>query len=381
LTRYLSLCFALFALLFGSIKTAARRWNEDGVMTEFAEAGPVLDWSVDDGSAVRIAVVGPNPAMDRTEEIEFFRPHEVNRALISSPRAGGKSFIVARALRRLGHDVSLYGFLGGATGAYLRDECAKLGIADRHTAIEGETRINTVLVDGHTGLATVINEPGPQVSAIEATALSEALDTDLAAGDILVLTGSLPRGIETDLYARLVASAHQRGARAVVDADGEVLEKAIAAKPWAVKCNLSEFHSIAPDSPHDASSPVDRMRLFECMRAIVDSGVQIVIVTLGAHGLLAVSKTEALQVSASPVEAKNPTGSGDTFLAAFVAACSNGSSLSDALRFGTAAASANAAVLVPDIGPDPQLDALVDGTVVVSRQPGVLLANPAGDGR
>jgi len=350
-------------------------------MTEFAEATPVLDWPVDDGSAARIAVVGPNPAMDRTEELEVFRPHEVNRALITSPRAGGKSFIVGRALRRLNRDVTLYGFLGGATGAYLRDECVKIGISDRHTTIDGETRINTVLVDRHSGLATVINEPGPQVSATEAAALSEALEADLAAGDILVLTGSLPRGIETDLYARLIASAHERGARAVVDADGEVLRKAIGANPWAVKCNLSEFRSIAPDAPSEASSAVDRARLFECMKTIVDSGVQIVIVTLGAHGLLAVSKTQSLQVSAAPVEVKNPTGSGDTFLAAFVAACSNGSSLSHALRFGTAAASANAAVLVPDIGPDPQLDALVDGTTVVSHELEVLVEYRMGDGR
>jgi 1-phosphofructokinase family hexose kinase len=350
-------------------------------MTEFAETTPVLDWPVDDGPAVRIAVVGPNPAMDRTEEIEVFRPHEVNRALITSPRAGGKSFIVARALRRLERDVTLYGFLGGSTGSYLRDECAKLGIIDRHTAIEGETRINTVLVDRHSGLATVINEPGPQVSAIEADDLSRSLDADLAVGDILVLTGSLPRGIETDLYGRLIASAAERGAHAVVDAEGEVLVNAVAAKPWAVKCNLSEFHSIAPDAPHEANSAIDRKRLFECMKAIVDSGVGIVIVTLGAHGLLAVSKTLALQVSAAPVEAKNPTGSGDTFLAAFVAACSSGSSLPDALRFGTAAASANAAVLVPDIGPEPQLDALLEGTTVVRHELGVLLPNRAGDRR
>ena len=146
--------------------------------------------------------------MDRTEEIEDFRPHQVNRALVSSPRAGGKSFIVARALRRLGHDVTLYGFLGGSTGQYLREECAKLGIRDRHTTVEGETRINTVLVDRHAGLATVINEPGPEISLPRLESLSQALNEDLVGGrHRSFCQGSLPRGITAGHICR----AHHLG--------------------------------------------------------------------------------------------------------------------------------------------------------------------------
>ncbi|SDS53831.1 fructose-1-phosphate kinase [Microterricola viridarii] len=319
--------------------------------------------------------------MDRTEEIEYFRPHQVNRALVSTPRAGGKSFIVARALRRLGQDVTLYGFLGGPTGQYLRAECAKLGIRDRHTTIEGETRINTVLVDRHAGLATVINEPGPEISKTEAESLRRALDEHIEAGDILVLSGSLPRGIPLDTYAGLITSARQRGARAIVDAEGEVLVSAVSVGPWAVKCNLQEFRAIAPDAPEEVTTEAARQQLFDCMRVIVAAGVQLVIVTLGANGLLAVSRTEALEVSAPSVVAKNPTGSGDTFLAAFVAAYSNASSLEYALKFGAAAASANAAVLVPDIGPSPQLDTLVAGTTVIRHEPDFADSGVAGTDR
>lgn len=337
-------------------------------MTESDQTGSRMGWPSSDSAHVRIAVVGPNPAMDRTEEIEAFRPHQVNRALVSSPRAGGKSFIVARALRRLQHEVTLYGFLGGPTGEYLRAECAKLGIRDRHTAIEGETRINTVLVDRHSGLATVINEPGPEISLTEADRLRQALNDDLVAGDVLVLSGSVPRGIPRDIYASLITSARERSVRTIVDAEGEVLVSAVTASPWAVKCNLQEFQAIAPDAPDEVTSEAARRRLFDCMHVVVGSGVQLVIVTLGASGLLAVSRTEAFQVSAAPVVAKNPTGSGDTFLAAFVAACSSGSTLEYALQFGAAAASANAAVLVPDIGPSPQLDSLVAGTTVIRHE-------------
>jgi 1-phosphofructokinase family hexose kinase len=311
-----------------------------------------------------ILVVGPNPAMDRTEQLHDFRPHEVNRAILSSPRAGGKSFIVARALRRLGHQVTAYGFLGGATGRYLRDECVKLGIHDRHTEIADDTRINTILVDDRTRLSTVINEPGPLVSPAEVAALTSAVADDLRPGDLLILSGSLPRGVEDDFYSSLVALGRLRGARTIVDADGASLTKAVAAKPWAVKCNLHEFRGIAPDAPADVFDDEDRSRLVTAMRALVASGVQLVIVTLGAAGLVAVTGTQFFDVEAASVETKNATGSGDTFLAGFASALSASPDLGSALRFGAAAASANAAVLIPDIGPDPVLDDLLARTRV-----------------
>ncbi|GAA0430635.1 1-phosphofructokinase family hexose kinase [Leifsonia naganoensis] len=333
-------------------------------MTESERDELPTGWPSGPGATRTIAVVGPNPAMDRTEEIEHFRPHEVNRAAVSSPRAGGKSFIVARALRRLGDDVTLYGFLGGATGSYLRDECARLGIRDRHTAIADDTRINTILVDERTRLSTVINEPGPQVSPAELRGLTTALATDIRSGDLLVLTGSLPRGADDTLYADLVVLASQRGALSIVDAEGETLVRAAAALPWAVKCNLEEFLAIAPDAPERIVTEDDRRRLVTSMQSVARWGIQLVIVTLGADGLVAVTKSHAYEVVAAAVETKNATGSGDTFLAGFVSACAAGSSLPQALQHGAAAASANAAVLVPDIGPEPRLDPLLRRTRV-----------------
>lgn len=334
-----------------------------------SNAKAVPGWPEVDAPRPHIAVVGPNPAMDRTEEIEHFRPHEVNRALVSSPRAGGKSFIVARALRRLNRPVTLYGFLGGATGQYLRAESVRLGIRDRQTPIKGETRINTVLVDRHTGRATVVNEPGPMVTEQEADQLLAALNADLTAGDILILTGSLPRGVDRGLYAKLVQLARQRGALSIVDAEGDVLAYTVAALPWVVKCNLIEFRSIAADAPHRMATGNDYQRLLRAMRDVVNTGVGLVIVTLGSDGVMAASATEAMHVAAAPVDTKNPTGSGDTFLAAFAAACADGAPLEEALRLGTAAASLNAAVLVPDIGPDPALGSIVERVAATRLEP------------
>ncbi|MFP3466587.1 1-phosphofructokinase family hexose kinase [Leifsonia sp. SIMBA_070] len=314
-----------------------------------------------------ILVVGPNPAMDRTEEIADFRPHEVNRALRSSPRAGGKSFIVARALRRLRTPVSAYGFLGGPTGRYLRDACAALGIRDRHTEIAEETRINTILVDERTRLSTVINEPGPVVSPVEASALTAAIEEDLRPGDLLVLTGSLPPGCGDDLYGELIRLARAREAHVIVDADGDALLGAVAARPWAIKCNLAEFRGLRPDIPADVLTEEDLAALTAGMAAVVDSGIELVIVTLGAAGLIAATSGRVIEMDAPPVETKNATGSGDTLLAGLVSAIAGGGELEAALRLGVAAAAVNASVLIPDIGPDPDLDGLLAATHVRTR--------------
>jgi len=329
-----------------------------------------------------LRVVGPNPAMDRTEEIVEFRPHEVNRAQVSSPRAGGKSFIVARALRRLGHDVSAYGFLGGATGHYLRAECERLGIRDRHTEISDETRINTILVDERTRLSTVINEPGPTVSPAEVAALTTAIADDLREGDLLILTGSLPRGAGDDFYASLITLGRARGARTIVDAEGAALVAAAAATPWAVKCNLAEFRALREHTPGpgDVLTDGDRDRLIVAMRSVVDTGVSLVIVTLGAAGLVAVTPTHVFDVEAPAVETRNATGSGDTFLAGFAAALADGEELVRALTLGAAAASANAAVLIPDIGPDPDLSGLLARTHARVEPLAVRVAQPEGLG-
>lgn len=335
-------------------------------MTEFRRQRDDALWGTPLRAHPNIAIVAPNPAMDRTEEIDGFRPAEVNRAHATSPRAGGKGFIVARALRRLGKPVTIYGFLGGAIGTYIRDECAKLGIADRHTEVRGVTRINTILVDSSTRHATVVNEPGPEIAPDEVRELKAGLSADLCSGDLMVLTGSLPIGVDDGLYAELVSIAAERGVRTIVDADDEVLVRALTASPWAIKCNLAEFHALVSDIPHAIASVEDRQRVLDAAHSLARDGVGLVIVTLGAAGLVAATATSGFDVTAAPVCTKNATGSGDTFLAGFVSAIATHAPLESALRLGAAAASANASQLVPDIGASPRLESLVELVSVTS---------------
>lgn len=307
-------------------------------------------------------IVGTNPSMDRTVFVRDLAVGEVNRAERAEPMAGGKGIIVARALQRLGTPSAVYGFVGGATGRYIRDECRLLRLTDRHTEVGGDTRINAIIVDSRTGDATVVNEPGPEITPAEAEDFFEALMPRVARDDIVALSGSLPRGLDAAFAARLVRDARELGARVVVDTSGRALQEAAAATPWAIKCNLEEFGALGTDAPLVVRDDADRRRLVSQMHGLRRQGVEIVVVTLGAGGALAVSGAGAVWVRPPRIEVVNATGSGDTFLAGLLHALGHGRPLPDAVTLAVAASARNAQLPLPDLGPAPELGSLLAGT-------------------
>lgn len=301
-------------------------------------------------SGLPLMVVGPNPAMDRLQVIGQLEPGAVHRVKTVSARAGGKSFIVARSIRALGPDVDVFGFLGGAAGELARTECAALSLGDRHTAIAAETRITPVIIEAKTGRSTVFNEPGPSLTPEEQTRFWTAVEEAVSSTRIIVCTGSLPPDLGADTYARVVTLANERGAYAAVDASGKVLRSTLAARPWLVKCNRSEFESTIGA---DAAPDVDAVRAR--MRELVGDGIGIVIVTMGSEDFLVATADGVWSVSVPAVPVVNATGSGDTFLAAFIAQVGRGATFAEALVAAAAGGAYNAAHLEPGLVPGADL--------------------------
>jgi 1-phosphofructokinase family hexose kinase len=307
-----------------------------------------------------IRVVGPNPAMDRTSVLPSIQLDAVNRATRVLALPGGKGLDVARGVRRLGGDVAIYGFVGGLVGQYLRRACRNEGIVDRQLEIDGDSRICTIIVEERTGRTTVLNEPGPTVAPAEGRLLIDTLVGDGAAGDLVVLSGSLPLGLSQRFYAEIVRRVTPSGARVLVDASGPLLRQAVARNPWMVKSNLREFATLTGRE----FDPADRGALLDDMRRLVEQGVGLVVVTLGAAGLLAMAPEGGVRVTVPAVRAVNPTGSGDAFMAGFAVATQEGQDTERALRVGAACAVANAMSVTPEIPPDADLAALAAAIVV-----------------
>lgn len=274
-----------------------------------------------------------NPGIDRT--MYFDRPLErgaVNRAARVVQHGGCKSGNAATVMARLGAAVQYLTFTGGALGevyeSYYKDEPMTLSRIETAAGV----RLNVKLSDG-AGVFTECNQAGGPVSEKECAAMLAALEK--ADFDCLYLAGSLPEGCPTDFYATCVRMAKQKGAYTVVDADGEVLKKALEAAPDLIKPNRAEFEKLIPKG--DTVS--DKIALFR------EKYPQTVLVlSLGEDGAVLSSKENTIKAEALPVRVRGTVAAGDTFLSAFTVATARGARADEALQRATAAAAAKVAL-------------------------------------
>src|SRR5258708_27636229 len=158
-----------------------------------------------------IVVVALNPALDITHHVAGANWAGVNRPFAVHARAGGKGLNVARTLRAVGQRVTLTGLAGGLTGQALLDGLNGAGIFAALTPIAGETRRTFTVADSMSGQTALFNEPGPAVTVGEYHEFFVAYEKALASSQVVVLSGSLPRGVPTSTYAELIAAAAGAG--------------------------------------------------------------------------------------------------------------------------------------------------------------------------
>lgn len=286
----------------------------------------------------RIVCVTPNASVDRTFVVPRLIPSAVLRTDDTLTVAGGKGFNVARSLHVLGHRPITVGMTGGRTGDHAAALALEEGFDARWTSIREETRTCVIVVSLETGTATVVNEVGPAVGADEWSAFEQAVVRAVAGARAACLCGSLPPGIAAERYGSLVARLRTGGVAVFVDSHGTALAAAVAARPTAVKVNAEEAAALLGQR---IATLDDALTAAASLRG---RGIPQVVVTLGRVGaLLAHSGSEAVFSARPPeVRTRSAVGSGDSFLAAYVAAQVEGADPVTALRHGVAAGAANA---------------------------------------
>lgn len=188
-----------------------------------------------------ILTVTLNTALDITYRVRDLRPHTTHRVTDVTERPGGKGLNVARVLAALGHEVTVTGFVGGATGRALRDRLTHTpGVVDALMPVEGATR-RTIAVADASGDTTQLNEPGPLIAPAEWSAFQEAYVDLLRSASVVALCGSLPPGVPVGAYAGLVRTARTLSVPVLLDTSGEPLRRGVAARPDLVKPNTDEL--------------------------------------------------------------------------------------------------------------------------------------------
>lgn len=268
-----------------------------------------------DPAAGVILSVAPNPALDVTYELDGLRRGEVQRVRTVHERPGGKAVNVARVLHALAEPVLLTGFSGGPGGAALRVALADTGLPVDLLDLLPDVR-RTLVVREADGVTTSLWEPGrpPDDPRAAADALLRRVATLLADADALVVSGSLPPGVDPDLPARLAALATDAGLPAVLDLDGPALRVAAAAGQAVLVPNrdeLARLLAVVPETPAEAVRAARRLLPPE-------GKAPAIVLTLGADGMAVIHPERTLLARPPERVRGNPTGAGDAACAAIV---------------------------------------------------------------
>ena len=274
-----------------------------------------------------------NPAIDRTFWIQRIRDDVSNRILEEKSFAGGKSIDVSRVLKNLGIDNTVLGFVGGFAGRELEGRLLNDGIQCDFVRVAGETRTNIVLHEKETGNQIVFNARGPEIKPNEIMQLIEQIES-LAYPDFVTIGGSLPPGVSPEIYRKIITMFGKYHTKVILDVDGQALRAGIKAHPNIIKPNIHELSELVGRE----LSGIDEV--VAAARDINRGGVEIVLVSMGARGILLVSNGDEYMAVPPEVKVENTIGAGDSSVAGFVLGQVNGKDLSESLIYSAAAGTA-----------------------------------------
>jgi 1-phosphofructokinase family hexose kinase len=281
-----------------------------------------------------ILTVTLNAAIDRTVAVPSFRQGNRHRAVEASTVAGGKGVNVARALKLLDRPVIATGLAGGPTGARLMERLAEESILTDFTWIAGESRTNLAVIDPTSGEQTEINERGPDVSGEELDRFLEKLLYLARGARICTIAGSLPPSVPPSFSARMVEELKALGVETIVDTEGEPLLASLRAEPAAVTPNVREAEGAVG---HEFD---DREDLLNGLRSLVELGATDAVITRPEGCVASIKGADdqryVYEVTAPEVDPVARVGSGDAFLAGFVASRYDDRPAEECLRFAVA---------------------------------------------
>ena len=280
-----------------------------------------------------ILTVTLNAAIDRTVAVPSFRLGYRHRAVERRTVAGGKGVNVARALKLLGRPVIATGLAGGPTGTRILEQLTEESILNDFTRIGNESRTNLAVIDPTSGEQTEINERGPNVAAGEVDRFVEKLLYLAQGAAFCVIAGSVPPGVDLDVYGRLVTQLKVLGVSVLLDTDGEPMRAGLRAGPAVVAPNLAEAEEAVG---HEFNDPDD---LLLGLRSLIEMGAGEAIITREAGCVAILGEPAERRRFEAEIESLEPVatvGSGDAFLAGYLAARYQGAPTRECLAYGVA---------------------------------------------
>ncbi len=297
-----------------------------------------------------IITVSMNPAIDKTVEVSRLLPGGLNRILKVEYDAGGKGINVSKTIRELGGESIATGFLGGNAGKTIENVLNERNIQNDFIWVDGETRTNTKVFEEN-GEVTELNEPGPIIGEEQMKKLMNKLEEYADENALFILAGSIPNGVDKHIYAKIIRLVHTKGAKVLLDADGELFRNSLPAGPDMIKPNRVELEEYAGIDYRASDEEILQMA-----RDLLAKGMKTVAVSMGKSGAMIVREGFEVRCPALSVKAHSTVGAGDAMVAALAYSWDQNLDDEETVRL-CMAASAGA---VTTIGTKPPTKELVD---------------------
>jgi 6-phosphofructokinase 2 len=286
-----------------------------------------------------IATITLNPCLDQHITVDGLVVDGTNRWTSMRLYAGGKGIDVSRAIHEMGGKTTAYGFVGGPAGRTLEILLDEEGVPFSFTPIQRETRTNFIITDTKSSHQTRIDSPGPYISKREYERFRRKMMRIYPGPDLIVVGGSVPPGIPSDVYYTIIMEAKAFGVRTILDSDSQWLAEGVKAKPYLIKPNIQEAEGLL-----NRELPTEEA-IIKAALDLVEMGIEIAVISRGKDGIIAATKQEVVKAVPPPVKVRSAVGAGDCTIAGLALTLANEEPLLEACRL--AVAMGTAAVLTP----------------------------------
>ena len=287
----------------------------------------------------KIISITLNTAIDNLIEIDTFKQGSVIRAKHAAFYASGKAINSTRTISCLGKDVTALCFVG-KNEAHFYNQLESKHITLKLHIVEGTTRSNITIVNANNDLIMHLQTHGYKLSKKLLQLFTNQLKTLISAGDIIIISGSLPDGLPHNYYKTLIEMCHKKGGKVIFDSSGVALFNGLEGIPYAVKPNLEELKDLSDKSLLNKSDIVKEAKNLN------NKGIEYVFVSMEKKGVLLTKRGEAgyweANVKLPASEHKgDEIGCGDAMIGGIAVSLSENSKTEDVLILATACGAAN----------------------------------------
>ena len=277
-----------------------------------------------------------NPALDKQLTVSDIRFNDVLIAEGVQLDFGGKGFNVSRMLKELNQPSKAVGLLGGQTGKAIEAGLKEQAIDVVAIPVSGETRTNVSVVTPGGSKHIKVNEKGPTISVSELQQVFQYIFENAAAGTLWVLAGSIPPGVNVDVYQQMTQKIKELGGDVVLDTSSAALKEGVLAHPKLVKPNLFEISQL---TGREVTSLQEILENPALTRSV---GAEFVAISAGDKGALLTDGEKTAICLPPEIQEANPVGAGDAMVAGLSFALYHGYDLEQALMLGVACGTASA---------------------------------------